>query len=143
MAGNELIAFRIVLKPKGAPPDIRPALRATRKMFLKDMANRMRAKAPQGIKGDIRVTQASVRIDHRAAMFVEHGMQPLGDRPVSPAGLGPWVASIGKDPRAAFAIAWAIGRRGIPARPFIAPAIKGALKNVRSHFGKAWEVHFK
>lgn len=143
MPGNELIAFRMVLKPRGAPPDLRPALEATRKMLLKDMANRMRTKAPPGIQDNIRVTQASVRVDHRAALFVEHGMRPLGDRPVSPSGLADWVASVGKEPRAAFAIAWAIGRRGIRARPFIAPAIKAALKDIRSHFGKAWETHFR
>jgi hypothetical protein len=107
------------------------------------MRDRMKAKAPAGIKGRIKVHgKTSVVVDHRAAFYVEHGMAPLGDQPVSPLGLAPWVSAIGKDPRSAFAIAWAIGRKGIKARPFMAPAIKAALKVARQHFGQAWSKYY-
>lgn len=113
------------------------ALDRTREKFLREVESEVRRKAPSSVKSTITRTAAQVVIGHPAARFIEAGMKPGTMPPLTALAL--WAKSVGKDPRDAFPIARAIKARGIPARPFIKPAIELALSHVDDEFKRIWE----
>ncbi len=129
--------MKVQIDWRRGPREMKKALDRTREAMLKTMERQIRKNAPPGVKQTITRTAAQVVIAHSAALFIELGT-PAGTMPPLD-GLREWAKSVGKDPHDAFAVARHIKQQGIPARPFIQPAIELALSQVDDEFRKIWE----
>lgn len=121
----------------GKAKSITPALAAVRQRVIADIAQEIRESAPDAFRDRVRETPKGVVIDSRGAVFVEYGSGPHYP---SPRDLAAWVASKGKDDRAAFRIAQSIAKRGTRARPFMRPAIVRALARADATMTATWRT---
>ena len=74
----------------------------------------------------------------RYGFYVEYGRRPMRKAPPR-AALRGWARRHGIPERALFVLARAIGRRGLPGRPFMVPALVRNVDRIRRLFGASAE----
>lgn len=89
------------------------------------------------IRGTAVSLRGTVQSAHPSALVMEHGRRP-GAAPPPTGPIAAWLSRHGADPKLAFVVARAIGRRGIKAtKPF-----ENAVKKGDGIIGAIWRRHF-
>lgn len=133
------MSFKFRIDWRRGPKEMQAALRKVRIRLLEEIAAGIRAHAPHpSIARSVTQSVSQVVIAHPAAAIFEFGVEPgQGFPPVSQ--IREWAISVGKDPDSAFPVARSIQREGLPARPYIIPAIETAIDDVPGWMREIWE----